>query len=198
MATPLQRHLARKPRKRTSKRAQRPQVLAPAHRPWRAAILAVDPGNTSGWAIWLAGKLAESGTVDVFDHAEIARIVSALERLADVADLAPVLLLERPFSRRSLGASRPLWQSAWSKAGLPASRVVRAWPARWRAQLFGHGLHAAPQAVARRAEQLTARSIVGSNDEIQHDRAAAICQGAWASRAAEVGRVLPVRYRVAA
>lgn len=188
--------------KRSRKRVTRAPVIAPSFTPWRCVLLAVDPGNTSGWAIYACGRLVDFGTLDVFDHATVAKVVAAALRFAELAgaehteDLPTVLVLERPFSGRTLGASRTLWAKAWENARCVERRIVRAWPSRWRAQLFGRGAGRWPQDRARREEQRRALAIAGGEHlAIQHDAAAAICIGAWAVRAAEVGSKLPVKFR---
>ena len=177
--------------------SKRPKVLVPSLQPWRAVVLAVDPGEVSGWAIYAHGKLVTFGQCDVFDHAEVAKIVRAAAiTMAELSSLPPVLVLERPWSARTLGPSRALWGKAWEMAGMSARRIVRCYPARWRAQLFGGGMHCAKQEHVRRVEQLRAQAIAArGNAPIQHDAAAALCIGAWACRAAEVGSVLPVAFR---
>lgn len=187
------------------KRATRPAVVAPSFVPWRCVVLAIDPGNESGWAIYVCGVLVQFGTLDVFDHETVAKVIAAALRMAefagaDAGDVDPVptlMAIERAFSpgaRR--GAARPLWQSAWAKARCVEKRIVRPHASRWRSQLFGRGAGAWPQARARAEEQTRARGIAKRGDmPIQHDAAAAICIGAWGCRAAEVGSKLPVKFR---
>jgi len=192
----IAKRLKRKPRAPS----KRPQVTSPAFRPWRCVVLAVDPGESSGWAIYAHGKLCTFGTVDVFDHVEVARIVrAAVVTMAELAGgvdgpLPAVLVLERPWSARMFGASRPLWRKAWERAGMSERRIVRVYPQSWRAALLGLS-RGTKQKGIRDAEQRRARAIAGVSTPIQHDAAAALCIGAWSVRAAAVGNVIPIRFR---
>jgi hypothetical protein len=183
-------------------------------------LLAVDPGETSGWAVYANGVLVQWGIVDVHHAPSVAKVISGALQLAEIATLPTVLLLERPYSRRTLGPSRAIWGNAWLDAGASSRRIARAWPSRWRSQLFGRGMGAARQADARAAEQLFANAEisrgkradsltatqwpdgqlslsrqVGGETGVPHDAAAAISMGKWGTRAAEVGKVLPSRSR---
>jgi len=164
-------------------------------KPWRCIILAIDPGSTSGWSIWADGNHVQHGVVDVFAHAEVAKIVASAVQLAELGSVPLVLVLERAWSQRALGASRVLWAKAWEAAGCSARRIVRAYPSHWRSKLFGHGMGRATQGRARAAEQSMARVLTGKREEIPHDAAAAVCIGRWATLAPEVGKVIPARYR---
>lgn len=169
-------------------------------RPWRCLLLAIDPGETSGWALYANGKLVQWGWVDVHHGASVEKVIAAALQLAAIATLPAVLLLERPYSRRTLGPSRTIWAKAWAAAGASERRIARAWPSRWRSQLFGRGMGSAKQEDARANEQLGARAEIAAGSEkpiesVPHDVAAAICMGKWGTHAEEVGKVLPAGVR---
>lgn len=173
----------------------------PSHRPHRCVVLAVDPGDPSGWSIWAAGRYVQSGEVDPHEADALDRVIAALPLLCTMTDpdhCPAVLVLERPWSRRVLGPSRALWAKAWERAGYSARRIVRAWPSRWRSQLLGTGGRMNTEQ-HRTVEGAHALSVVvaqtGREAAIRHDEAAAICIGHWAARAGEVSKVIPRSYR---
>ena len=181
---------------------------AAVYRPWQAAVIAVDPGRTSGWALSVRGDLKAAGEVSGLDLARTTQVCA--EALAVAPDLPAVLVLERPFihprmSRANaaqtvagIAAASEIWRQGWSAAGGVKRRVVGVYPATWRAAVLGRGMGTARREVARQTEQRTARALAadaGLPGPVGSDAAAAICIATWGSRAGEVGKVLPKRFR---
>ncbi len=162
------------------------QRLAPTYEPHDAAILAVDPGETSGWAIYNRGVLQESGECDVFSDAP-SRVIEYLKTFAALH----LIVVERPFMVRfgtqvAVGAGDVIWRRCAERNGL-RSRIVRVYPATWRARITG--MSSAKREVARAAEQVRAVQETGAS--CGPDEAAAVCIGLWAIRAGEVAAKLP-------
>jgi len=183
------------PRKRKASR-RKPPPPPPRLVPWPVVVLAIDPGLTSGWALWAAGKYVDSGEVDALDPAAVARVVSGAMLTAELASMPAVLVYERSWSQRSLGPTRPIWKAAWKAGGGVQKYVVGFYPATWRARVLEKGMHAAPTDVVRRAEQRTAARI--ARRRVGVDEAPAVCMGQCGCHAGEVGAVLPQKIREAA
>jgi hypothetical protein len=196
------------------KRAKKPKKpkLAPSTRPHQAIILAVDPGENSGWSIWDRGLLCEWGEVDVFDAAAVVAVLEkALEWYADPA-IKCVLAIERPFQRRAeqggfntttTGTADKIWRTHAQRAGF-SKRVARVYPATWRARVLGSPWHMAKREAVREHEQKRAPQVVADNGfdrgDADHrdpgpDACPAILIGKWATHAGEVAAVLAKRPR---
>lgn len=161
--------------------------------PWPVLILAVDPGNTSGWAGYLHGEYLESGELDTRRRADVDELAGVTVSLASELGVRAVLVLEHhPWlghGRRTAAAlegSKRTWRDSWRAAGGSDARVVLAPVSTWRSRLFGGRLRTA-EAQAR--EQATARGI--AHRDCGPDESAAVCIGHWATRAEHVGRKLP-------
>lgn len=195
--------------KRTRRAAAKRVAIAPVLvlRPYACVVLAIDPGETSGWAIVAQGKLVQWGEVNVFDHAAVAAVVAGALQVAEIASLPIVVFIEDSY-RGETGASRPLWRKAASNAGIAARRVRKANASHWRSRFFGKGAGRWSQDVARLNEGNRARAAIAGNRsltvnesraiELGHDAAAAICIGLFAACSPIVGKVLPASVRRAA
>jgi hypothetical protein len=198
--SPLQRMFARKQRRTARRTTAAPAVLPVFVRsPYRCIILAIDPGENSGWAIFAHGKLVQFGEINEFDHAGVARIVQKAIEFASIAGGPIAMVIEKPF-RGETGASRTLWRKAWSNAGCGARRALGEYPSRWRARLLGRGMGGARQARVREVEQQYARSVIARDGTVEHeplgvDSAPAICIGAYAAMWPKLGKVLPIGVR---
>jgi hypothetical protein len=189
------------------KRAKRVK-LPPSIRPHQAVIIAVDPGENSGWSIWDRGLLCEWGEVDVFDAAAVVAVLEkALAWYADPA-IKCVLAIERPFQRRAeqggfntttTGTADKIWRTHAQRAGF-SKRIVRCYPASWRARVLGSPWHMAKREAVRAREQEIAPLIVrehgfDAGNPPGPDACPAILIGKWATHAGEVGAVLAKRPR---
>lgn len=159
------------------------------------AILAVDPGETSGWAIWDRGSLVSSGTCPVWDDDPAIVISHLLSR-----DAPHVGVVERPFlvrygTQTGIGTADRIWRHRLAEHGL-ARRTVRVYPATWRSRTLVAGWARAGRNDVRTMEQIEAARILGAAQGppgVHPDIAAAICIGRWATFASEVKDKLPKR-----
>jgi len=161
--------------------------------PHQCVVLSVDPGERSGWAIFLRGIDIDSGEVSASSVRVIANIIFSAREIAHARNLPLVLVRERPFGGRmgmnSSGASR-VWKAFWDSSGVVKSRSVTVYPSTWRSKVLGRGWGNKPRDVVRPEEQRVAKMIAGMAT-VGADEAAAICLGRWATHAPEVLRVLP-------
>lgn len=163
----------------------------------RCAILSVDPGEMSGWALTIRGDYIKSG--EVRPKRELGRVREICEYAlicAGVENLPLVLVLERPFRGRggSAGTSNvDTWQAAAQEAGIQVTKVVKVYTATWRAGFLGRGWGNAPRDLARAKEREVAEDI--ARGPVGPDEAPAICIGQWASYCNEVNVKLPRKFR---
>lgn len=181
----------------------------PSFAPWPAAVLAVDTARTSGWSVLVRGALRAAGEVAAFDLGRVTDVCRVA--LGTAPELPVVLVLERAFAHHRMGrgasaatvggiaAATEMWRQAWASAGGVRRRVVRVYPATWRAAVLGPGMGSARREAAREAEQRVAQAFAerAGLEAPGPDAAAAICIGLWAARSGEVGAVLPARTREA-
>lgn len=183
------------------------QKPPPSVTPHECVILAVDPGENSGWSIWDRGLLCEWGEVDVFG-AELGAVFGKALAIAVDAGVPCVLVVERPFQRRAeqggfnttgTGAADKIWREHAKRCGF-SKRVVRVYPATWRARVLGAPWHMTKREAVREHEQRIAPLVVAENgfDRSDHDHVdpgpdacPAILIGKWGTHAGEVGAVLP-------
>jgi hypothetical protein len=177
------------------KRAKKPKP-PPSVKPWPIGILAIDCARNSGWSLWCGGRLHSSGEITISDHAGMVyRIKAAAGDTLDSGAfgyLALVLGGRGANTLIGLGAARQAWEHAWREYGYPMRRIVRVEPATWRKPVLGktrRGKNDPPNEIKllemRTAEDLSTSVCVGP------DEAAAICLGYYATRAGEVGAILP-------
>jgi len=175
------------------------------------AILAVDPGESSGWAVWLCGELRAHGpaVLPIDRQLGVTRAFSIARThavpLIVVAEKWNAIMRGRGAPRLStdtltgLGAHWGRWleqldihggytlgRSKWPK-------IVRVLPTTWQPAMLGRG----------RSEQLKSASVTRATAQCHAhglDRAPAddnvadaICIGEWACKATEVGALLPKR-----
>lgn len=152
----------------------------------RAALLCVDAASTSGWALYLAGRLHAYGEVDVENPGQRRRVCTDAHTSAHVRELPLVLALEVPWggflsAALSLTAAASLWRDTWATLGLRRERVIELTAAQWRKPLFGR--QALPRRAARELEAQLALQIACTDGcyRPRHapgpDAAAAICIG---------------------
>lgn len=178
------------------KRAKKPKP-EPVYQPHKCTVLAVDPGETSGWAIMHHGKVMAVGHCDVFgaDPAEV--IKRALSFSGPL-----VAVIERPFRVKSqnstgIGAGDVIWRKRLEEAGC-GRRIVRVYPPTWRARILGRDPTTgkswanAPRNEVRPEEQRVARLML-KRPNVHPDEAPAFLIGWWGCYAGEVGARLPKR-----
>lgn len=184
----------RKPR---AKKAKPP----PSFRPWRCVVLALDVAETSGWAVWVLGKLADSGEFNIYtDHgvAECARVCDIARTFALQLSVPWVALIEVSWGGHmgvGMAPSGGYWTYALRNAQLPRARIGEVFPATWRARVLPRGMASAKRNDVRAVEVAQARAIVGGR-KVGSDEAPAILIGKWGTQAGEVGDMLPANARV--
>lgn len=187
-------------KRKRSKRKPKPPARLVA---WSCVVLAVDPGEKCGVAIFWRGGYVDSRAIDGYDPKAIAYWITnanwyanALSHLYD-CKVPVVLVLEKPprggqaFEGRSPAGPasvigcRKLWQHMWRELAKVKRLRCDVYPVSWRAAMLG--MVGGP--LLKRMEGLRANAIAGKHMH-SHDEAVAVLIGAWASRAGEVGLVL--------
>lgn len=162
----------------------------------RCVILAIDPGKTSGWALFVDGEYTASGIAK--KHAERLEAATMATVAADQWHLPLVVVAEKwtpggkfagARTMAGLGASWGLWTAALEEAEIPKARVLRVNTQTWRARVLGGGWGVKTEEWDRRA-RLRATAEAGS-DVFDDNEAEAICIGVWARMAREVEAKLP-------
>lgn len=172
--------------------------LAASPHPWRCTVLAVDPGESCGVAVWTGGEYVSSGVCDGYFSSEIVGWLGVAQRAAMEANLPLVLVMEKPpmggrayrgrnlYGSASVMGSRKVWAKVWGASVYTvSSRVVNVLPQVWRSRVLG--VTGGPLLESR--EVAAARRFAGREMQ-QRDEAAAVCIGCWASHAGEVGAKL--------
>lgn len=166
------------------------QKPAPTYVPNGCVLLCVDPAANSGWAIYDHGELVDFGECDLYSD-EPRKL---LERAKGMG--VAVLVIERPFSVRfgtqvAVGGADLNWRTHAKRLGY-AKRIVRVYPASWRAKAMpGWGKRKRDE--VREHEQEVARALTDARFTAQPgpDACPAILIGKWATHAGEVALVLP-------
>jgi hypothetical protein len=165
--------------------------------PLRCLVLAVDPGERCGWAIYHRGAYVDSGHLHGYDPAAIAEVIRNAQFFASTMHRPLVLVLEKPpkggaaFAGRSPAGPasvigcRKLWQHVWRERGGKKRFRIDVYPVSWRARVLG--MTSGP--LLKRMERLRANELAGK-DVMSHDEAVAILIGTWGSYAGEVGFTL--------
>jgi len=175
------------------------------------AILAIDPGKSSGAAFFLSGELRWHRRVDVSESGAVAHSTNDALRNALSRRQTLVLVGEtwgkggpRGMAQwQGLGAAWKTWEwaldYAWKtqkkvrQIGEPAPKKVRVHVSTWRARVFGGRTG---KNMAKKLAVETARTRFGVDLlPHEHDVAEAIMVGYWALYAPEVLAVVPKRFR---
>jgi hypothetical protein len=153
-------------------------------------VLAIDPGQTSGWAVVDSRGVYRNGLAS---NAEDRRVV-----VRDYADRVDVIVREKwsPGGRMThqtslgMGATWGRWLEAL-ELGNVATKIVAVKPEHWR-KVLGGG--------RRTREQWKVLAVALAKQQPGHvnagdDSAEAVCIGLWALRAPEVWEALPASKR---
>lgn len=181
-------------------------------------ILAIDPGNVSGWAIvsprratmdrdhvvsvfpgqtvW-SGKSAEGPKNAIV---EMARDVSTDDVKRPLVVVAETWTTGNPvYDRRmraatllGLGAAWERWRAALEEVGVPKSRVLRVNTSTWRAKVIGGPMNRSTEEWKRLAHLHAQQRfpVRASSVKMVDDEAEALCIAAWAMYAGPVGEVV--------
>ena len=172
--------------------------MTSAYDPIPVTILAIDPGRTSGWAVFAFDRCIASGTATTHDQRVLAIEIAQAEESRSGRKLIVVAEKWAPGGRwytatmTGIGAAWGMWQAALESCGVPAARIVRVYPQTWRAQVLGGGWGVKSDEWALRAAK---RAEVETGHPCSDDEAEAVCIGAWALRADAVRDKAPSRRR---
>jgi hypothetical protein len=150
-------------------------------------ILAVDPGKTCGWAIFVEGSLVASGSFKT-DLDEILAVFKIAKRYRDESGLPLVVVGEKwgrggrmnPETAAGLGAQwGPWYYAARSKhvgGDVPLSHILRVHQRTWRTSMLGVGVgHDAD--TWKKLAAIRCKAQFGI--DVTGDRAEAILIGFW-------------------
>lgn len=165
--------------------------------PNQCAILSIDPGATSGWALTSQGVYVTSGEVRPMRELGRVREVCAGALIAAGVDGLPlVMVMERSFGGTrgtigGLGASAGIWKAQALEQGVQVSKILSVYTSTWRAAVLGRGWGNKPRDLARAKEREVAEEIAHS--PLGPDESPAVCIGQWAAYCDEVNAKLPKR-----
>ena len=172
--------------------------MTSAYDPIPVTILAIDPGRTSGWAVFAFDRCIASGTAKTHDQRMLAIEIAQAEESRSKRKLIVVAEKWSPGGRwytatmTGIGAAWGMWQAALESCGVPAARIVRVYPQTWRAKVLGGGWGVKSDEWALRAAK---RAETETGHPCSDDEAEAVCIGAWALRADAVRDKAPGRSR---
>lgn len=167
-------------------------------------LMAVDPGKTSGWALW-TGKGWETGVADYWK----TRAGTCLDAGMWAHETQRPLVVVAETWRVSgggkqgregraswnsatiagLGAQWGLWLAELQRLDVPERRIVRVDTGTWGQAVLGRSRMTTEQ--RRAASRLRARAVLGR--DVTHDEAAALCIGLWALRSEKVAKAIGAR-----
>lgn len=178
-------------------RARRVEPI-PASEPIPAVILAIDPGTRAGYCVTLRGAYEASGSVE---RGGEAVPVEAAAYLAE-REALPLLVVAEKWSPGgafaglrtmiSLGAAWGRWEGALLAAAVPMSRIVRVYPATWRAAV---GIRPGTRREAIDAHVSAYARAYAGETMTTDDEADAVCIAAWAAHSPVVRGKVPQRRR---
>ena len=153
-------------------------------------ILAIDPGKTSGWALFDCGWTTGVSMSAVDRQLAVARATQAErstgQRLVVVGETWIATGVRRGREGRALstqtvagmGAAWGRWAEQLELHGVPKRRIVRVDSGTWRRAVLGATRQTTEQ--AKRAAMMRARAVLGH--DVGPDEAEALMIGLWAER----------------
>ena len=180
--------------------------------PHDCVILAIDPGNVSGWAIvsprqpmnvrqtvtvW-SGKTTDGPKNHIVEMARDAATNDVMRPLIVVAETWTTG--DRVHDRRmraatmlGLGAAWGRWSDALDAIGVPKSRILRVNTSTWRAKIIGGPMNRSTEEWKRLAhlhaqQRFPVRS--SGSASLGDDESEALCVAAWAMYAGPVGEAV--------
>lgn len=161
--------------------------------PWKALILAIDPGKHCGWATYWAGEYLDSGELSTLDESGVLSVTSTVAMLGKTYGTKPIMVQEfHPWigslsAKASLEQSRGIWRLKWGTSGEADSRIKNMGVSTWR------GAQGVPvrgdKGIRARIELAKAQCLTGR--PVGPDEAAAVLIGSTACHWAELEDVLP-------
>lgn len=173
--------------------------MTSAYDPIPVTILAIDPGRTSGWAVFAFDRCIASGTATTHDQRVLAIEIAQAEESRSGRKLIVVAEKWAPGGRwytatmTGIGAAWGMWQAALESCGVPAARIVRVYPSTWRHTVIGGGGRSIKG--SEWALRAAKRAEIETGHPCSDDEAEAVCIGAWALRADAVRDKAPGRRR---
>lgn len=178
--------------------------------PLPCALLAVDPGYVSGWAIMRAGHLLDFGEVDAFDPEALSVVVRQALRAAHEAGVPLVMVREEWGTGGARGlaqwgglfAARKVWDATLERLRdthdqVATPKTMGAHISTWRSRVLGTSrvskAEAKRLALVQARRRFPTQTCSGLADE-NHNAAEAICIGVYAQHAGELGKLLPKRW----
>lgn len=183
-----------------------------SYTPHDCVILAIDPGNVSGWAIVSPRRAAADPkqSVTVWSGRVTGGPKHIVEMARDAATndvMRPLVVVaetwttgDRVHDRRmraatmlGLGAAWGRWSDALDAVGVPKSRILRVNTSTWRAKVIGGPMNRSTEEWKRLAllhaqQRFPVRAPSG---KVTHDdEAEALCIAAWAMYAGPVGEAV--------
>jgi hypothetical protein len=166
------------------------KVLPSSFRPWPCVLLCIDPGNTSGWAIFVQGTLHAHGTCR-FTKLDIIHM--ALD-IAEAASMKLIVVREKWATAHwkskaapiGIGAAWGGWRESLRIKDVPPRAVVEVYPRTWQAATVGGRQLKSDDQI--KAVQAFVKLRLGI--DAKPDAAAAIGIGMWGTYAGEVGEAL--------
>lgn len=182
-----------------TKRPKKPKP-PPSHIPWRCVILSVDPGDDSGAAIHVCGKLVEWGLANTLGKIE-ACARKAYE-IAERENLPLVVVIEEwsahgrwsHRSKETLAGSVRDWKRAVADLPRrrPTTKILRVHLSRWRAAFrCARGITKPELVTLAKALHHRIRFT-----DLDHNTAEAILIGGWGCYAGEVGDLAMIKVAV--
>lgn len=164
--------------------------------PHPAVVLAIDPGASSGWAVFDAGRYVTSGVAKraigrsvACDMARDQARASGLRLIVVAEKWTPGGKFAGARTMAGLGTSWGEWLAAIETAEIPKSRIVRVFTQTWRAAVLSPPRGMKSEALKALAVY-RAQAITGMPN-VNHDESDAICIGLWATRSAAVAKKAP-------
>jgi hypothetical protein len=170
-------------RRKKPKRVRMPQAFK-AH---TCVLLSLDSAAKSGWALWLRGKLVDSGEVRTRKVVVVKRAVELAQ-----AEGLPVMVVREKWSPGGwktyqtpigLGAGWGEWRIALRAHGVPSTRVEEIFPATWKSAVLSGGNMTREESLAAAMRYVEARFHI----KAKPDQAVAIVIGVWGIHSGEVG-----------
>ena len=166
-------------------------------KPNPCVILAIDPGEKSGAALMLLGKLIFSTAVKDSPEARAFVVKLAMDAAEGAGGLPVRVVIEKfgagmgahgHFGARTLaGIERRVgaWRESAQLAGVKLTEIVRVYPQTWRSRVLGKGSGSSESMKALARVYVAKRFDIESPSE---DEAEAICIAVWATTAPEIAK----------
>ena len=162
--------------------------------PWKAVIVAVDPGNKSaGWSVWTDGELGRHGTTWLNTGLRLAYESARATKTPFVLVIEKHKGFGKWGHKAAVGMERSVGEVTGEakRIGIPKSRVHRVYPEDWRRPTIGRA-----RLDSKAWKQAAIASCKGMfKVDVGDDEAEAILIGYWATLAPELVKYMPKKIR---